>query len=252
MSDLDFESRLTEALHRSAAAVDGAGVDLAAVRASAARRRRARRVRVAASAGALAVAASVAAVVALAVDDPDRTDTGPAATATTTTTGRRPAPTTATSTPPDRTAGSTAPPDDQPATTDETPPDTPVEGTGTTAATATTPTTAAPALPPEAVVSQGSRTWAVYIAVVPPGAYDDPAIAGAHAATAALGYSSGPGASNLACDQGAPEALGLPGDSLAVALYFATEADAARVRRAFEDRGDPVVGVVPVTMFCLD
>ena len=110
-----------------------------------------------------------------------------------------------------------------------------------------------PEFPPAATgLSQGSQAWAVYLAIAPEGATDSPELLAADAAAGEAGYSAGQGFSSLGCDRGAPEALGLPESSMAASLYFDAQDQAIQARDAFESRGQPVVGVVEVTMYCLD
>jgi hypothetical protein len=57
----------------------------------------------------------------------------------------------------------------------------------------------------------------------------------------------------LACDQGSAAALGKPDSTIAVAVYFSSEANADAFDTAYSDQyGDSVVGVANVTTFCLD
>lgn len=117
--------------------------------------------------------------------------------------------------------------------------------------TATTPpaqpsTTALPVFPPaRASLEHGADTWAVVLAgsETP----DAPALAEAILAAEEAGYAAGP----TDCDEGAPEALGQPGENLTVSVYLENEADAQAALLAFEARG--VSGVVTqVKTFCLD
>lgn len=132
--------------------------------------------------------------------------------------------------------------------------------TGTTLPTTTVPVTLAPDPPTTATVpawppaltggTQGGEAWGVYLAV----AYaeegvDAPELVEAKAQAAAVGYNAGSG--DVACDQGASEALGLDPERsyLTVAVYFATEADA----RLFVDLYQPgVVGLAAVETYCMD
>jgi hypothetical protein len=93
--------------------------------------------------------------------------------------------------------------------------------------------------------------WAVFLAIVDPGRYDAPELTAASAAATDAGY-GGAGAHDLACDLGAPEALGRDSTSVAAAVYFGTQADATEAEAAFEARGHQVVAVVSITMGCLD
>lgn len=103
-------------------------------------------------------------------------------------------------------------------------------------------------LPPELTDPlPGDRTWALYLAVAPPGDNDAPELGAADQARADAGYRSG-AYGTLACDDGAAEALGREPSSLTVAVRFATEAEADRARTAFQQRGHEVVGVVEVVV----
>ncbi|HEY7703347.1 MAG TPA: hypothetical protein VID03_00785 [Acidimicrobiia bacterium] len=119
--------------------------------------------------------------------------------------------------------------------------------TGATPTTTTPPaSTTLPAFPPAREdLSQGDSTWAVVLA----GAAnpDDPAIQAASQAASAAGYTAG----WTDCDEGAAEALGLPGGSITVSVYFESEAHARAAATAFEARGTSGV-VAEVRTFCLD
>lgn len=144
------------------------------------------------------------------------------------------------------------------ATTDPTATVAPVTTTPTTTTTSTTTTTAAPTtttaapLPEGLVPEHGGDAVAVYLGVVE---YDDvegnPAdgFVDAIAAAEAMGYFVGSG--DLACDQRAQEALGLPADGYywAASVLFATVEDANVFAAAFS--GD-IVGIVAVKTYCLD
>ena len=88
--------------------------------------------------------------------------------------------------------------------------------------------------------------------MAPAGQYDAPELQAADAARGEAGYGSGGGFGQLACDRGAPEALGRDGTSIAASVYFRTQAQAQQARAAFEARGHSVVGVVHVRTYCLD
>ena len=107
---------------------------------------------------------------------------------------------------------------------------------------------AAPVFPEEAAVEHGGRSTAVYLAV----AYDgsDPELARAYAQAREVGY-SGVGIGDVACDQGAGEALGLdPARAYSrVAVYFPDRATAQQFVDAYEPG---VVGIADVTTYCLD
>lgn len=227
VDDQEFETDLRTLMARTAETVNGAGVEREAILRDAARWRRRRR----AVRSALAVAAVAAAVAALVmlpglgrqqadtvIEPAGRVPDQPSVDQTTTTT----VPSTTTSRPESTT-------------------------------TSTTLADALPEFPPEATdLSQGSQAWAVYLAVAPEGAADSPELLAADAAAGEAGYSAGQGFSSLACDRGAAEALGLPESSMVASLYFDAQDQAVQARDAFESRGQPVVGVVQVTMYCLD
>lgn len=118
----------------------------------------------------------------------------------------------------------------------------------------TPPPTTTPAWPAVATPQHGGRIWAVYLAVVPDAegpAAPDLRRAGDQARD--LDYD--PGTSDLACDRGAAEALGLDpaGTYLGLSLYFGAEDEARLFAEMFaaDGRGE-VRGVVEVTTYCLD
>ncbi|HEX6425100.1 MAG TPA: hypothetical protein VFZ79_16565 [Acidimicrobiales bacterium] len=231
VDDQDFETELRALMARTAETVNGAGVEREAILRDAARRRRRRRA-VGSGLAVAAVAAAVAALVMLPGLSRQQADTviEPQ--------GRVPDPPTVDQTPTTR-----VPTTSRPESTT----------TSTPTTTSTTLADALPEFPPEATdLSQGRQAWAVYLAVAPEGAYDSPELLAADAAAGEAGYPSGQGFSSLACDSGAPEALGLPGSSVAAALYFEAQDQAIQARDAFESRGQAVVGVVEVTMYCVD
>ncbi|WNB84559.1 hypothetical protein [Cellulomonas sp. ATA003] len=86
----------------------------------------------------------------------------------------------------------------------------------------------------------------VYLTVVE--SFDAPALTATDERLRELGYQPG-GHGELACDQGAAEALGLDPQTIAASVYFASEADARRFAEAY---GPDVVGVAAVTVFCRD
>ena len=248
--ETELESELRRALLAAAELVRGDGVRQDVVARATARRRRARRA-VRMSLAGVAAAAAVAMAFLLPSggdDDSTRTvDDRPTTSATSTTSS---------------TSSTTPDPDAPPATTSTTARDTTT--TTSTSVASTTPSTTAtsstiaeppslPAFPPEFTgLTHGGNAWALYLAIAPPGQYDAPELQAADAARAEAGYRSGGGFSDLACDQGAPEALGRDGSSQAAAVYFQTQAQAQQAQDAFQARGHPVVGIVNVQTGCLD
>lgn len=125
------------------------------------------------------------------------------------------------------------------------------EGSGPT--TTPTPTSAVdetptdlPAFPRERQDPEhGGLTWAVVLA----GAADpdDPAIAAAGQAATDAGYSTG----WTDCDEGAAEALDLPGGAITISVYFDSEVDARAAAAAFAARDIDVV-VAEIRTYCLD
>ena len=248
--ETEMESELRRALLAAAEPVRGDGVRQDVVARATARRRRARRA-VRMSLAGVAVAAAVAAVAFLLPSGGDDDSTR--------TVDDRPSSST-TSTP--STTSTTPDPNAPPATTSTTARDTTT--TTSTSVASTTPSSTAtsstiaeppplPAFPPEFTgLTHGGNAWALYLAIAPPGQYDAPELQAADAARAEAGYRSGGGFSSLACDQGAPEALGRDGSSVAAAVYFQTQAQAQQAQDAFQSRGHPVVGIVNVETGCLD
>jgi hypothetical protein len=103
------------------------------------------------------------------------------------------------------------------------------------------------AWPPElASIEHGDLVWAAYVAVGLP-SFDSPEWAEVEARLAAVGYEVSGG--ELACDVGAPEALGQDPQTLGMAVYFASQADAQQFAELYEHE---VVGVVEVQLLCLD
>lgn len=98
--------------------------------------------------------------------------------------------------------------------------------------------------------AQGDPVWAVYLALAHSGT--DPALDTALQQAAAAGYSGVQG--DLACDQGAIEALGLDQFDYwsAVTLYFATERDASDFVASYTAEVAKVVGSTRVNVGCLD
>lgn len=164
------------------------------------------------------------------------------------------APTTTTEAPAETTSTTstttTAPPGTT-TTTTEAPTTTTEPPTTTTTEPPATTTTAPRAFPPQVTEgTQGGSIWGAYLAVAP--AFGDPALAEAAARAQAVGYTNvSERGGQLACDQGATEALGLDPevDWYGTALYFATEADA----RLFEELFEPeIVGIALVQTYCMD
>ncbi|MBO3102501.1 hypothetical protein [Cellulomonas fengjieae] len=108
-----------------------------------------------------------------------------------------------------------------------------------------TPPTSPPARPQPADVAHGNRVWGTYVAVVD--SFDSPAAVAATARVTELGYA--PSGGEIACDQGAGEALGLPPETLVVATYLASKEDAELFAQLY---GPGAVGIAEVTLFCLD
>jgi hypothetical protein len=245
--DIELEDQLREALHATAGPLQGDGVRIEAVRSTVARRQRNRwRIR---AALVTAAAAAVVAVVLMAMPDSgSRVDTIGRPDQTTSTDPAVPGsghderipsgPASSTTLDSGVTATS-------PSTTPSTVP-------STTTSSSTTSTLALPEFPPELTgLTHGGESWALYLAVVPYGGERSPEMNAADGAAAEAGYGS-VGPQDLACDQGAAEALGRVGDWVAAAVYFETEAQASQARSAFEARDHPVVGIVHVTNYCLD
>jgi len=98
-------------------------------------------------------------------------------------------------------------------------------------------------------LTHGGPAWGVYLAVATE--YDAPALLDASAQVEALGQGYRTGSGTLACDQGAPEALGYEPDTdlFTVSLYFADGAAAQRFVDLYEP---PVVGIADVRTYCMD
>jgi len=139
---------------------------------------------------------------------------------------------------------------DPAATTDDSSPAATTAPDTTTAPTTTVITTETTIPPPgfpeqRTDLGHGDPTWAVVLA----GAVDpeDPAITAAEQAAVEAGYTTG----WTDCDEGAAEALGMPGGTITLSVYFDTEGDAEAAAAAFAARG--VDGVVAeVRTYCLD
>ncbi|MGY1737219.1 hypothetical protein [Geodermatophilus sp. SYSU D00684] len=101
-----------------------------------------------------------------------------------------------------------------------------------------------PGWPIESTPVHGGRYWAAYVAVGAPG---DPALQQVLGDVQQLW--PGAGLAELACDEGAAEALGRDGAEHAVAVYFPTEQHVTEFRRRWEA---PFVGAAQVTTRCAD
>lgn len=151
------------------------------------------------------------------------------------------------------------------ATTDEptdaatTPTDTPSATTPTVTSSAPTATasggpvpTAGPTRWPRALgePGQGDPVWAVYLALAHSG--DDPAIDAAVRKASGAGYTAVQG--DLACDQGAIEALGLDQYDYwsAATVYFASRQDSADFVASYQAKVGKVAGAARVNVGCLD
>lgn len=122
-------------------------------------------------------------------------------------------------------------------------------------AMAATPPRVAPTFPPAVYgLDQGTRYWAVYLALRK--TVSDPRVVLAQRQAGAVGYTQEVGGGDLSCDRGARELLSAAGirldpaiDYQTVALYFRTQQHAS----AFVDAYQPgVVGTVPVNAYCGD
>jgi hypothetical protein len=101
-----------------------------------------------------------------------------------------------------------------------------------------------PVQPPEVSPTHGGVVWGLYLAVGP--SLDDPDMEAATRQAEALGYT--PSGGDLACDDGATDALGVDAGSSGVAVYFASERDAEAATQFF----DAWVGIARVRTYCLD
>jgi hypothetical protein len=101
-----------------------------------------------------------------------------------------------------------------------------------------------PVQPPEVMPTHGGTVWGLYLAAGP--ALDDPTMDAAIRQAEALGYT--PSSGDLACDDGAADALNVDDGSSGVAVYFATREDAEAATQFF----DEWVGIARVTTYCLD
>ena len=97
---------------------------------------------------------------------------------------------------------------------------------------------------------QGDPVWAVYLALAHAGG--DPAIDAAVRKASGAGYTAVQG--DLACDQGAIEALGLDQYDYwsAATVYFANREDAADFVASYQAEVGTVVGSAQVNVGCLD
>ncbi len=106
--------------------------------------------------------------------------------------------------------------------------------------------------PEEAPGVEGGMSWGVYLATDDEPDYASESTIAIDRLTD-LGYSQFAFGVELACDQGSAAALGKDPNTIAVAIYFATESDAGAFATAYYYRyGEPVIGVAQVTTFCLD
>ena len=122
----------------------------------------------------------------------------------------------------------------------------------TAEAPATSPDAADAAPSPEAsttpltgrALRRGGETWGVYFEVSELG---DPDVERTAARLEAQGHE--PSTLSLQCDRGAAEALGVPEQRAAVALYFASEQEARAFAATAQPRPD---GVARVETLCID
>ena len=150
---------------------------------------------------------------------------------------------------PDRPTETPTPtPTDVTSTADPTPTST---GPTATASSGSVPTSA-PTRWPRALgePGQGDPVWAVYLALAHAG--DDPAIDAAVRKASGAGYTAVQG--DLACDQGAIEALGLDQYDYwsAATVYFANRKDAADFVASYQAEVGEVAGSAQVNVGCLD
>ena len=240
---LDLIDRLEEA----AAPVTGAGVTREGVadRVAARRRARTRRNGVLAAAAAVLVAVVAVGVLAARPDEAPTTYAGPGDPTDPNGSTLEPSTTTTTA---------------EPSVTEPFPTSTTTEPSASATEPSTPPSTVDPATegwPPQHYdLVQGGRTWIAYLVAVPTAANggfvpleDEPT----NLAAESLGYE--PGLGEIACDQGAVEALGLDDSHgwMTVSIPFGSEDDAHRfVDRFVTETGLPVVGAAEVTTYCLD
>lgn len=124
----------------------------------------------------------------------------------------------------------------------------PVAASDRSRAAASGPAARAPALPPPVQPEQGSRYWAVVLEVgTDP---QEPQLTRAVQRLRSLGRPDA-GVDELACLQGAQEALQLDPDTMYYAVAVLV-ADRAAVRRATAALDSPVAGSAQITAYCLD
>lgn len=114
----------------------------------------------------------------------------------------------------------------------------PVEPAPTPKAAAPTPLKSPP---------HGQSNWAVFVYAGAPGAKVDAAKKELSDKGLELGAQYFEG--ELTCNDGAPDALKLPGESMAVSVHFTTEADAKAFAATL---AAPPVGIVQVKQMCAD
>jgi len=106
--------------------------------------------------------------------------------------------------------------------------------------------------PTESEGTHGGTAWGVYVVANDVADYSSKSSV-ATGRLEALGYQWFAYGVELACDQGSAAALGKPSDTIAVAIYFASESDAEAFATAyFYEFGDSVVGTGQVETYCLD
>lgn len=121
----------------------------------------------------------------------------------------------------------------------------------TTTSTIPTTSTTLPAFPPaKEPLEHGGDAWAVYLAVADD--FGDPSLDEASSLADTYGYFAG--VTDINCDQGAAEAVGVSsgGSEVVVGVYFDSELDANQFVLAYETRGHTVAGIGLVQTFCLD
>jgi len=100
---------------------------------------------------------------------------------------------------------------------------------------------------PVSSIKQGGTYWALYVSVA--NSVNDADIKLAEANLRALGVKGGWSSGDISCDEGAAKALGVPSDSVAVAVYFKTQPDAMAFSALLST---PSVGIVQVKTYCAD
>jgi hypothetical protein len=149
------------------------------------------------------------------------------------------------------TAGSSTSTSGVSVTTTTTPPTTSTVIATTTTSTLPTTSTTLPEFPPaKDALEHGGDAWAVYLAVADD--FGDPSLDEASSLAETYGYFAG--VTDINCDQGAGEAVGVAsgGSEVVVGVYFDTELDANQFVLAYEARGNAVAGVGLVQTYCLD